>query len=154
MSLKDTIYNDMTDSLKERDADTLGVLRILIAEINRQEIESGKKDGGLDDEDVQKVILREIKKRKESIEKYKGAGRLVGDERVEEEEKELGVLEKYAPKQMSKEDVEKVVEKHISDSGATTMQDMGKVMKGVMGEVGNSADGSMIQEVVKEKLSS
>ena len=149
MFLKDTIYKDMKSALKQGDAHTLGVLRMLIAEINTQEIETGKKEQGLSEEEIQSLVLKEIKKRKDSITQYKEGGR---EESAREEEQEINVLNTYAPQQLSALDIEHAVEECIKNTDATSMQDMGKVMKEVMSTVGNGADGSVVREIVQAKL--
>jgi len=97
---------------------------------------------------VQKIILKEIKKRQESIEAYRTAGR---EDLAKAEEEELKILEEYAPKMLSKEEIEQIVSAVISELNATP-KDFGKVMKEVMARVKGSADGKLVNEVVKELL--
>ncbi len=150
MFSKKDIYDDMKECLKSGDKEALGVLRMLISEIKKYEIEIGKKDEDLDDKEIQRIVLKEMKKINESISKYKEAG---ANDRVKQEEQELNILKKYAPVQLSREEIELVVDKHIKEIGATNINEIGRVMKAVIADVGNNADGSIVSDMVKSKLS-
>lgn len=147
--LKETIQEDLKTALKKKDEVTLLVLRSLFAEINNKEIELKKKEEGLDDGEIGQEVLREIKKRKDAIEQYKKGGR---DDLVDSEAREMEVLQKYAPQQLSKEEITKVVDDIIKDVGASDMQDVGQVMGAVMKKLENKADGKLVSAIVKEKL--
>ena len=96
------------------------------------------------------IIKKMVKQRKESITQFKQGGR---DDLVEVEEKELAILEAYLPEQISEEKLEGIVSEVISQTGVTSMQEMGSVMKEVMNKVQGQADGKVVSEIVKKKLS-
>ena len=103
----------------------------------------------LDDNKIVEVIAKESKKRKDSIEDYKKSGR---EDLVNQIEEEIAILSEYLPKQLTEEEIEKIVKEVIQDTGAETIKDMGKVMKGAKEKIGASADGKTINEVVKRLL--
>ena len=147
MALKEKILNDMKEAMKSKDELKLRVLRSIKAAIGYFEVEGEKKVAA--DEDIQKLILKEIKKRQESIEAYRSAGR---EDLAKAEEEELSVLQEYAPKMLSREDIQKIVEEIIEKTHAT-QKDFGKVMKETMARVKGAADGKLVNDVVKEMLS-
>jgi hypothetical protein len=144
--LLEQINNDLKAAMKSRDAETLSVLRMLIAAARNKEI-TLRKDGEaeLNDEQVVEVAASEIKKRKDSAEAYIVGGR---QELADKESAEIKILEKYLPEQMSDEELEKVV-KEVVDSGA---DNFGKVMGQVMARVKGKADGVKVGEMVKKLL--
>lgn len=146
MALKEKILNDMKEAMKNKDEIRLRVLRSIKTAIGYFEVEGEKREAT--DEDVQKLILKEIKKRQESIEAYRQAGR---EDLAKAEEEELKILEEYAPKMLSKEEIKQIVSTVISELNAT-QKDFGKVMKEVMARIKGSADGKLVNEVVKELL--
>jgi uncharacterized protein YqeY len=101
-----------------------------------------------DDEELQ-VLQRERKRRVEAAEAFRSGGR---EEQAEDEEYELEVLEEFMPEPMSEEEIEEIIDDVISEVGATNIRDMGRVMAGVMHQVSGRADGSMVSQLVKEKL--
>ncbi|MDP4010260.1 MAG: GatB/YqeY domain-containing protein [Candidatus Spechtbacteria bacterium] len=149
MPLKERIQADIKEALRTKDERALLVLRSLVASIGNKAIELGKKAEGLSEEETEKVILSEIKKRKEAQGQYAKGGRqdLVESERLEEE-----VLKKYAPEQMSDDELGRIIDDIIQTTGAAGPQDMGKVIKEVMARVGTRASGSSVSALVKEKL--
>lgn len=149
MVSKQQIQEDIKRALKEQNELSRSVLRMLLAEIVKKEIELGKKEEGLDEEEVGRIVLREIKKRREAVEQYKKGGR---DDLADEEAKEAKVLQEYAPKQVTEEELNSLINDIIKDVGANSPADMGRVMAGVMARVGGSADGSLVSRLVKEKL--
>jgi len=120
----------------------------LRAELHNLSID--KRNKKLEDSDVIIVIKRQIKRHQDSIDQFKKGQR---QDLVDKETKELEILESYLPKQLSEEEIRKVVEEVVSSSGAKDIKDMGKVMKEVMAKIGDSADGKIISNLVKEKLS-
>lgn len=140
------IEDDLKQALKEQRLIEVSTLRLFISEIKNAQIAKGQ---DLSDAQIIEVALREAKKRQESIEAYKGAGRL---ELAEKEEAELSVLKKYLPTQMSDEDLRKQVEDAIAGVGATSLADMGKVMGAVMSKVKGQANGDRVISFVKELL--
>lgn len=149
MSLKDQIQSDLKTAMKERDDDTSLVLRSLIAAFRNKEIEMGKREEGLSEEDMEKIVMSEIKKRKEAEEQYSNAGR---EELAAQETAEAEVLQKYAPEQISEGELERIIDDIIDKTEAAGMQDIGKVMKEVMLQVGNKANGSLVSSLVRKKL--
>ena len=115
--------------------------------MNRQ-IEKGSE---LDDDEMQKLLRSLVKQRRDSIEQYEKAGR---QELVDKEKAEIGVIETYLPQAASRDEIEQAVAAAIAETGATSMKDMGGVMKTVQAALaGKNADGRLISEVVKAKLS-
>lgn len=149
MSLKDTIQNDMKAALLGGNRFEGDTLRNLKAAILNEEVAQGKRDEGLGDEEIEKLIAREVKKRRESIAIYEQNDR---SELAENEKNEIVVLEKYLPEMMSEDDVRAKVIEVISGMGNVTMQQMGQVIGTVKGQLGNAADGAMIAKIVKEQL--
>ena len=147
MSLLQKLNDDLKSALKAGDAGKLGTLRMLSASIKNQAITKGK-DAVLSDEEVMEVLRREAKKRKESVEAFEKGGR---PELAAKEKKELALVEAYLPQQMSREETAAAVEKILA--GLADKSNAGLVMKAVMQELKGKADGKLISEIVKEKLS-
>jgi uncharacterized protein YqeY len=146
MNLKSKIREDMKTAMKAKEKDKLLVLRSLISEIKKKEIEISKEP---DDEQVLGVIKSGVKSREDSYQAYKSAGRT---ELADKELFEINVLKGYLPAQMSKDEVEKAVMSAIAETGASSMRDMGKVMKLILSKYGASVDGKLVSSIVKEKL--
>jgi len=149
MSLAAQIQDDTKTALLGGDRFVAGVLRNLKAAILNEEVASGKRDEGLSDAEIEKIIAREVKKRRESIKLYEENSR---PELAEEEKKEISVIEKYLPEQLSEEDIKKTVDEIIAGMGDVSMQQMGQVIGAVKAKLGNSADGAVVAAIVKEKL--
>lgn len=147
-NLQDQIKKDLITSLKAKEENKVSVLRMLQSAIKNKEIELKKREG-LSDEEIEPMVASEIKKRNDSIESYKEGGR---DELVAKEEKEIEILKSYMPKQMSEDEVRKIVEKAIADTKASGAADFGKVMGKVMSDVRGKTDGNVVSKIVKEKL--
>ena len=124
-------------------------LRGLKAAILNEEVATGKRDTGLDDAEIEKIIAREVKKRNESATIYEQTDRA---DQAAQERQEAEVLSAYLPKQLSEAEVRAVVESKIAALGATDAKAMGQVIGAVKGEVGNTADGALIARFVKEAL--
>lgn len=150
MVLKEAINNDLKAALMSGDRFAAEVLRGLKAVILNEEVARGKRDEGLDNETIEQLIAREIKKRNESAKLYDEAERA---ELAENERAEVEVMSKYLPKQLSEEEVKVLVDHVISETGASGQAAMGQVIGKVKQEVGNTADGSLIARLVKEALS-
>jgi uncharacterized protein YqeY len=148
MSLKDTIISDLTAAMKARKADNVSTLRMVKANLMNRQIEKG---GELTDDEVQKALQSLVKQRRDSIEQYSKAGR---DELAAKEAAEIAVIEAYLPQAASPEEIEQAVAEAVADSGATSMKEMGVVMKAAMAKLhGKNADGKMVSEAVKARLS-
>ena len=148
MTLTKTIVADLTAAMKAQDAGRTSTLRMVKAAMMNRQIEKGSE---LDDDDMQKLLRSLVKQRRDSIEQYEKAGR---QELVEKEKAEIEVIETYLPQAASHDEIEQAVAAAIAETGATSMRDMGKVMKAAQAALaGKNADGRLISEVVKSKLS-
>ena len=147
MSLGKQIVSDLTASMKAQDANRTSTLRMVKAAMMNRQIEKGSE---LDDEEVQKLLLSLVKQRRDSIEQYEKAGR---QELAAKEQTEIVIIETYLPQAASKEEIEEAVKAAIAETGASSMKDMGKVMKAAQAALaGKNADGKLVSEVVKAKL--
>jgi uncharacterized protein len=147
MTLGEKIVSDLTASMKAQDAARTSTLRMVKAAMMNRQIEKG---GPLDDEDVSKLLRSLVKQRRDSIEQYDKAGR---QELVDKEKAEIEIIEGYLPRAASPEEIEKVVLEVITSTAATSMKDMGKVMKATQSALaGKNADGRLVSEIVKAKL--
>lgn len=137
----------MISAMKEKDKETLSVVRMLKASVQNQQIELGH---DLTPDEEVAVMSREYKQRKESLDEFKQAGR---QDLIEKTEVELKIVEKYMPKQLSAEEVQDIVKQSIEKAGASSMKYFGKVMGIVMPQVKGKADGKLVNQTVKEQLS-
>jgi uncharacterized protein YqeY len=145
-TLKAQVHEQMTAALRVGDKVRLGALRMLAASITNREKEVLHE---LSDEEVREVAAKEVKRRTESIEAFESAGRT---ELAEKERAERDVLEPFAPEQFADAEVDALIDGAISATGATSMQDMGKVMGAVMSSARGRVDGSVVQRKVRERL--
>ena len=143
----DTIKKDLTSAMKQQDKFKLDVIRMLKSAI---QLETIAKKHDLTDEEVIAVIKRETKKRASSIEEYEKYGKT---ETVESLKKEIEILSVYLPEELSDDALIKIIDETISELNASSMKDMGNVIKIVGSKVGSSADMSKVSKIVKEKLS-
>jgi len=147
MSLKDQIISDMTAAMKAQDAARTSTLRMVKAAIMNREKDGG---GAITDEDVLKLLRSQVKQRRDSVEQYQKAGR---PELADKEIAEIAVIETYLPQAASEAEIEQAVSEAISETGASSMKDMGAVMKAVMPKLaGKNADGRTVSDTVKKKL--
>lgn len=147
MSLKQKIISDLTASMKAKDAARTSTLRMVKAALQNREIEKG---GELDDEELAKMLTSLVKQRRDSVEQYEKGGR---QDLADKETAEIGVIEDYLPQAASREMIEEAVAATISETGASSIKDMGKVMKAAQAALaGKNADGRTLSEVVKAKL--
>lgn len=145
--LAEKIKKQIVEAMKAGDKLRMSTLKLLSSAMHNAQI---KKQEDLSEEEELEVIRREAKQRKDSIDAYKKAG---ADEKAEIEEKELVILQEYLPKDLSGEEVEKIVDEVITSLGAKSMKDMGKVIGAVVGKCKGKADGKTISEIVRTKLS-
>ncbi len=150
MALKERINDEMKAALLGGNRFVGETLRNLKAAVLNEEVASGKRDTGLSDEEVEKVIAREVKKRAESAKIYRDNNR---PELAEPEEKEAEVLQRFLPEQLSEEAIRVVVKQKIVELGANGPQMMGQVIGAVKQQAGNTADGAAVARIVKEELS-
>jgi len=149
--MKNQLKEELKQSMLAKDELRTSVLRMLLSAINYLEIQKGGAGYGATDEDVLLAIQKEVKQRKDSIEQYKNAGR---QELAEKEEKEMQILNKYLPEQMSEEEITKIVKETILETGATSIADIGKIMGALMPKVKGKADGNLVNKIVRRELSS
>ena len=148
MSLLDKIVSDMTEAMKAKDADRLSTLRMVKANLMNRKIEKGS---DLTDEDVTKALQSLVKQRRDSIEQYENAGRT---ELAAKEAAEISHIEIYLPQAATAEEINAAVDEAVTETGASSMKDMGAVMKAAMAKLqGKTADGKLVSEAVKAKLS-
>ncbi len=148
MQIREQILADIKSAMIAKDSAKLNTLRFLNAAIKNKEIELRPVE--LTAEDIMGVIKKLVKQRKESIEQFQAGGRT---DLVDQETVELKVMEIYLPAQMSKEQIEKLVSDVVTELGAKTIKDMGNVMKAAQAKSGGMADGKLLSEVIKSKLS-
>lgn len=148
MSLQALLYEDMKKALKAREAGKLqlSVIRMARSAIKNRSIELGRE---LTDEDIIDVLVREVKMRREVLPEYRRAGR---QEAVAELEAEIAILEKYLPRQLSRNEIAQMAREAIASTGAGSERDFGKVMGALMPQVKGRADGKLVSEVVRELL--
>lgn len=151
MALSQRIQDDIKAALLGGNRFEAGVLRNLKAAILNEEVALGKRDEGLDDATIEKIIAREVKKRHESIKLYEDNGR---PELAEEEKQEVAVLSAYLPKQLSDDEIREIAQNVIAEIGNATPQMMGQVIGGVKAKAGTAADGATVARIVKELLHS
>ena len=149
MSVYDKLLSDMKDAMKARDKVRLGVIRGIKAQVMNAKVADGNHD--LTEDQINDIIMKEIKQQKESLEEFQKADR---KDLAEEQEAKLKIAEEYAPKQLSEAEVDKIVQETISQVGAESMADFGKVMGAIMPKVKGQADGSVINKLVKQQLQS
>jgi uncharacterized protein YqeY len=140
------IEEDIKDAMREGDAARRDALRLILASLKSAEKELLRPLS--EDEELQ-VLQRERKKRIEAAEAFRSGGR---EEQAEKEEAELDVLEEFMPEPLSEEELEQIIDDAIAENGATSMRDMGRVMKDVMPQVAGRADGSAVSQILREKL--
>lgn len=149
--LKQQLRDDLKNSMLARDTDKTFVLRLLLSALNYYEIQKGGANYEATDEDVITVIQKEVKQRKDSIEQFTNAKR---QDLADKEKKEMEILEKYLPAQMGEEEITILVKEAVAQTGATSMQDIGKIMGVLMPKVKGKADGSLVNKIVREQLQS
>ncbi len=149
MNLKEKIVADMTAAMKAKDANRLSTLRMAKAAVMNEENKRGV-GAVLTDDEVTKILTTLVKQRKDSIEQFTANGRA---ELAEKEQAELSVLEEYLPQAASQEEVSAAVAEAISETGASSMKEMGTVMKAAIAKLqGKNPDGKMVSETVKAQL--
>jgi len=164
MTLKETIQKDLNEAIKKKKELNSTVLRMLLAAVLNKEKEKRfkltkekpdlkeeelVKESQLADEEVIEVVSFEVKKRKEAVADYEKGER---QELAEKEKKEMEILQKYLPEQLSEEEIKKLAQEAIKKTGAKEQKDMGKVMAELMSQIKGKADGTLVSEVVKDLL--
>ena len=146
MSRIETIDQEVKDAMKARDAERRDALRLILNALKNSEKELQRPLS--EDEELQ-VLQRERKKRVEAAEAFRTGGRA---EQAEAEERELAILEEFMPEPLDEEEIEEIVDDVIAEVGATSMADLGRVMADVMPQIAGRADGSVVSQLVREKL--
>ncbi|MEI7690760.1 MAG: GatB/YqeY domain-containing protein [bacterium] len=146
MELIEKIESDYKNALKSRNDFKVSVLRMLKSALKNLEIEKGD---SINDQEATTILEKQAKQRRDSIDQYQAGGR---NDLAETEKNELMVIEQYLPEKMTKGEIEEKVEGAIKKLGATSMQEMGQVIKEVMSTTANQADGKTVSEIVRSKL--
>lgn len=144
--MKKKLLEDMKDAMKEQNEvkkNTIQMVRAAILQVEKD------KQVELDNNQIIDIISKEVKKRKDAISDFEKGGR---EDLVDQTKEEIGYLEVYLPEQLSREEVEAIVKDVIAEVGATSMKDMGMVMKAAKEKIGASSDGKTINEIVKANL--
>lgn len=147
-TLKDRVRSDLHDAMRSHEKVRAGTLRMVLTAITNEEV-AGDEHRELSDDDVLRVIAKEAKKRKEATAAYVDAGR---PELADQEEAELAILETYLPKQLADDELRAIVAAAVAETGASSMQQMGQVMKAAQAAVAGRADGGRVAALVKEAL--
>jgi len=146
MDLLQKIETDLTEATKNRDEIIVSVLRMLKSSIKNQEIEKKRQ---LEGAEISNILEKQAKQRQDSIEQYTNGNRT---DLAQKEEIELKIINKYLPKKISQEETEKLVEMTIKSLKATSMKDMGQVIKEVMSKANGQVEGKVVSELVRAKL--
>ena len=150
MSLKNQIEEKLNQALKKKDKNTYPTLRLIVSAIKDAEIANRSKEKkDISDSDITAILKKMIKQRNESCELYKKAGRT---ELLDNETKEIEVINTFLPKQLNDEETKKICEEAIKSSGATSMKDMGKVMGVLKSKHADTLDFSKVSSIIKELL--
>lgn len=147
MSLIEQLNSDMKQALKEKNKKKLNIIRMVKSSLQNEQIKLGR---DLNDDEELTVLNRELKQRKDSLQEFEEAGR---DDLVANLKEEITILDEYMPEQLSEEEVLQIVKDTISEVGATSKADMGKVMGALMPKVRGKADGSYVNKLVQQELS-
>ena len=149
MTIQEKIQAQMTDAMRSKQQLRLDVLRMMKAAIKNKEVEKMK---ALDEAEVTAVLNTLVKQRKDSVEQFRKGGR---EELAQKEEAEIKIIEEYLPAAASEDDIRQAIGEAVQETGATSIKDMGKVMKATLSRLaGKTADGARVSQLVKEKLSS
>ncbi|WP_221565659.1 GatB/YqeY domain-containing protein [Alkalihalobacillus sp. TS-13] len=147
MSLLDRLNQDMKQAMKNKEKQRLTVIRMVKSSLQNESIKLGHE---LNEEEELTVLSREVKQRKDSLQEFEKAGR---EDLVENLRQEIAILNEYLPEQLSEEEVNQLVKETIEQVGATSKQDMGKVMGAIMPKVKGKADGGLVNRLVQQNLS-
>jgi|YNPMSStandDraft_2_1061718.scaffolds.fasta_scaffold03224_2 uncharacterized protein YqeY len=149
--LLEKLNEDYKEAVRNKDEIKRNTINLLLSALKYRQIELRASGKELTDEEIIGVISKEIKKRKEAIELYEKGNR---QDLAEKEKRELEILESYMPKQLSEEELLKIIDETIKSVGASSPSDVGKVMKELMPKVKGKADGSLVKSLVEKRLAS
>lgn len=147
---KQAVQEELKKAMLARDGVKTSTMRLLLSAINYYEIQKGGAGYSATEEDVTQVMQKEVKQRKDSIEQFTAGNR---QDLVDKETSELKILEAFLPQQMNEEEIRTLVRQAITETKASSLQDMGKIMGNLMPKVKGRADGSLVNKIVKEELS-
>jgi uncharacterized protein YqeY len=147
MSLEERLMEEMKQAMRSNDRLRLSTIRMIRSAVKNKEIEQRSQ---LTDDGITRVIQGMLRKGEESVEQFRVGGR---KDLVEKEEKEIEILKSFLPQPISREEILKVIDQSIEETQASSSRDIGKVMKSVMPKLGGKADGKVINQLVKERLS-
>jgi uncharacterized protein len=146
MNLEERLVEEMKQAMKDGDRVRLSAIRMIRSTAKNKEFELRRK---LTDEELVKVIQGMVRKAEESIEQFRAGGR---QDLVDKEAKEVALFKAYLPESLGREEIARVVDETVQETGAASAKDMGKVMKAVMAKLAGKADGKLINQLVKERL--
>jgi uncharacterized protein YqeY len=146
MSVLARLEDEVKDAMRARDNARRDALRLILSSLRSAEKELQRP---LSDEEELQVLQRERKKRREAADAFRTGGR---EERAQQEEDELAILQEFMPEPLAEEEIERIVDDAIAENKATRMRDMGRVMADVMPQIAGRADGSAVSQLVREKL--
>ncbi len=149
MSISEQIDRDLKDAMKAREADKLSVLRLLKSAIKNAAIEKGGQAGVLDDAEATAVIRKQVKQRQDSVESFEKGGRA---ELAAKEKTEIDLLNTYLPQALSADELARLIDEAITETGATGKAQMGAVMKALQPKVAGRADGRTLSQEVQKRL--
>lgn len=141
------LQEEMKAAMKSGDKDRLSTIRMLISEIKKVQIDSKKE---LTDDEIVSILQKYVKQRKEAYEQYTKAGR---EDLAGKELKEIEIVQEFLPQPLSEKELVEIIDQTIAEVGATSIKDMGKVVKSVIEKVKGRAEGAVVSKIVKEKLS-
>ncbi len=147
MNLEERLLDEMKETMKSGDKVRLSTIRMIRSAVKNKEIEVRNK---LDDEAIMKVIQGMVRRGEESVIQFQAGGRA---DLVEKEKTEIEILKSFLPQAMTQEEIQKVIDQSIEETQASSMKDLGKVMKAVMPKLGGKVDGKLVNQLVKERLS-
>lgn len=147
MTLKEQLLTDLKSAMKSKDKVAKDTVTMIRAAVLQKEKDTKAE---LEDSDILDIIAKQHKQRKDALADFVKAGR---DDLIETTNQEIAIIKKYLPEQLSREEIEKIVDETIEEVGATSMKEMGKVMGKLMPKVKGVADGKVVNEIVREKLS-
>jgi uncharacterized protein YqeY len=146
MSLIARIEEELTTAMRARDQERTDALRLTLASLRSAEKEVQRP---LKEDEELHVLQRERKRRAEAAEAFRGGGR---DEQAAKEERELEIIQEFMPEPVDEDELERIIDDAIAETGATSLRDLGRVMADVMPQVAGRADGSVVSQLVREKL--
>jgi uncharacterized protein YqeY len=147
MGLKDDLSASIVTALKAKEKETVSTLRFFLSAVKNKEKDLRR---DITDDEVRSVALAQVKQRQDSIEQFEKGGR---QDLADKEKAELEILKDYIPEQLSESELREIVKAAITETGAESMKDMGKLMKAVMAKAKGKADGKSVNKIVKELLS-